>query len=410
MKVSPGLIISLVLVVLFLIKLYVFRGMYQASLSTTFTRIYFAISVLVFSVGIVIFYRWFTQGAATTFLTNFLSALMFTFTIVELLMAAVFFLDDILIFFGWIADKFSSKETVEVVTERRRFVKLAGLGIAAIPFASFLYGITKGKYAYKIHTIKLAAKDLPKAFHGFKIVQFSDFHSGSFDSVESVKRGVDLMQAQNADLILFTGDIVNSEAKEILPYNHLLKGLSAPFGKYAVLGNHDYAIHGRGRVDENIVQQSVKDVTKNHEDAGFEMLHNRNVTLTKDGEQIKLVGVENWGTGFIQRGDINKAYEGVEDGEFNILMSHDPTHWDAQIKAFPKKVHLTLSGHTHGTQMGVEIGDFKWSPSKYIYKQWAGLYTEGEQNLYVNRGFGFLGFAGRVGILPEITVIELEQA
>lgn len=407
---SVGVVITIILVLLFLLKLYVYRGMYQASLSLWFTRSYFAVSALVFFIGVAVFYRLFTQGGAPSFWSNFFSALMFTFTIVELLMSAVFFLDDVLIFFNWIGEKFTRKETVELVTERRRFIKMAGLGLAAIPFASFLYGITKGKYAYKIHKVKLAAKDLPKAFHGFKIVQFSDFHSGSFDSLESVKRGVDLMQEQNADLILFTGDIVNSDAKEILPYNHLLKNLSAPFGKYAVLGNHDYAIHGRGRADQAIVQQSVIDVSKNHQDAGFEMLHNRNVTLKKDGEQIKLVGVENWGTGFIQRGDIHKAYEGVKDGEFNILMSHDPTHWDAQIKDFPKKVHLTLSGHTHGTQMGVEIGDFKWSPSKYIYKQWAGLYTEGEQNLYVNRGFGFLGFAGRVGILPEITVIELEQA
>ena len=407
---SAGIIISIVLVLLFLLKLYVFRGMYQASLSKVFTWSYFVLSALVFFIGIIVFYQWFTQGASPSFWSNFLSALMFTFTVVELIMSAVFLLDDVLIFFSWVGDKFSKKEVVEVVTERRRFVKLAGLGLAAIPFASFLYGITKGKYAYKVHRVKLAFKDIPKAFDGFKLVQFSDFHSGSFDSLESVQRGVELMQDQNADMILFTGDIVNSDAKEILPYNHLLKNLKAPFGKYAVLGNHDYAIHGRGKVDEEIVQQSVKDVTKNHADAGFEMLHNRNVEIEKDGEKIRLVGVENWGNGFIQRGDINKAYEGMEDGEFNILMSHDPSHWDAQVKSFPKKVHLTLSGHTHGTQMGVEIGDFKWSPSKYIYKQWAGLYTEGEQNLYVNRGFGFLGFAGRVGILPEITVIELEKA
>ena len=193
---SAGIIISIVLVLLFLLKLYVFRGMYQASLSKVFTWSYFVLSALIFFIGIIVFYQWFTQGASPSFWSNFLSALMFTFTVVELIMSAVFLLDDVLIFFSWVGDKFSKKEVVEVVTERRRFVKLAGLGLAAIPFASFLYGITKGKYAYKVYRVKLAFKDLPNSFDGFKLVQFSDFHSGSFDSLESVQRGVELMQDQ----------------------------------------------------------------------------------------------------------------------------------------------------------------------------------------------------------------------
>ena len=292
---------------------------------------------------------------------------------------------------------------------RRRFVAQIGIAVASIPFLSFLYGVTRGKYAYTVHNIQVAYKDLPEAFDGLRILQISDIHSGSFDSMAAVERGVEMIQAQKADIILFTGDLVNSHAHEIEPYVDIFKSLSAPLGKFSVLGNHDYGHYPDG--DERAVE-NMKALQGHHATMGFRLLNNENQFLEKNGEKIRLVGVENWGKSkhFPKEGDLDKAFEGVDPEEFCILMSHDPSHWEAKILDFPKKVQLTLSGHTHGMQLGVEIPGMKWSPSKYLYPQWAGLYEREDQKIYVNRGFGFLGFPGRVGILPEITVLELKKA
>ncbi|NIJ46455.1 hypothetical protein FHR24_002942 [Wenyingzhuangia heitensis] len=304
---------------------------------------------------------------------------------------------------------FLSSNTEVKFSDRRKFIGQVGLGLASIPFLSMLYGITKGKYNYKVKNIALSFKNLPASFNGLKIVHISDIHSGSFDDIDEVKHGVDLIKQQEADLILFTGDLVNNDAVEIVPYKEMFKEMTAPLGVFSSLGNHDYGTHKRwNNADEK--KQNLLNLFQHQKDMGFDLLNNRTHTITKNGEELDIVGVENWGKPpFPQIGDLSKALEGTNPENFKILLSHDPTHWDEKVIPHKQHIDLTLSGHTHGMQFGVEIPGFKWSPSKYIYKRWAGLYTNNKQHLYVNRGFGFLGFPGRVGIWPEITIITLHQ-
>jgi len=280
---------------------------------------------------------------------------------------------------------------------RRKFISQLALGLAALPFAGFLYGIIKGKHNYKVLKYQLSFKDLP------------DIHSGSFTNKEKIEYGVDMINEQKSDLILFTGDLVNNKADEMDNWIAVFDKLEAPAGKYSILGNHDYGdyVDWDSEEDKKNNFQAVKDV---HPKIGFELLCNEHRYIEKDGQKIALVGVENWGKGFKRAGDLEKAAAGVRKEDFKILMTHDPSHWDAQVKENDFKYHLTLSGHTHGLQMGIEIpGFFRWSPSQYVYKQWAGLYEEAGRFINVNRGFGYHAFPGRVGIWPEVTVIELKK-
>ena len=293
---------------------------------------------------------------------------------------------------------------------RRKFVSQLALGLAAIPLVGTAWGMIKGKYDYRVHKVKIAFKDLPDAFHGFKITQLSDIHSGSLDDVAAVRRGIELANAQKSDILVFTGDLVNNVATEMDPWIAHFSELEAPHGKFSILGNHDYGDYVQWPSEEAKAKnlQDLKDV---HGKIGFRLLLNESLHLEKDGEKIALIGVENWGKrGFVKHGDLDKAIAPIEDSTFKVLLSHDPSHWEAVTVPHPKKVHLTLAGHTHGMQFGIEIPGIKWSPVKYIYPQWAGLYPKEGQYIYVNRGFGFLGFPGWVGILPDITVIELVKA
>ena len=290
---------------------------------------------------------------------------------------------------------------------RRKFVSQIALGLAAIPFVGTAWGMIKGKYDYRVHKVKIAFKDLPDAFHGFTITQLSDIHSGSLDDVVAVKRGIDLANAQKSDMLVFTGDLVNNVATEMDPWIDHFSQLDAPHGKFSILGNHDYGDYVQWPSEE-AKAKNLEDLKEVHGKIGFRLLLNESVHLEKNGEKIALIGVENWGKrGFVKHGDLDKAIAPIEDSMFKVLLSHDPSHWEAVTVPHAKKVHLTLAGHTHGMQFGIEIPGIKWSPVKYIYPQWAGLYPKEGQYIYVNRGFGFLGFPGRVGILPEITVIEL---
>lgn len=293
---------------------------------------------------------------------------------------------------------------------RRKFVSQIALGIAAIPFASLIYGIFEGKYNFKVIKQTVFFPDLPEEFDGFKITHISDIHSGSFDNPEKIKYAIDLINDQESDLILFTGDIVNTHATEMHPWIDTFKKIHKPaFGKYSVLGNHDYGEYvswpSRKQKEENF--QAVK---KLHNDIDFKLLLNEHIFLEKNNQKIAVVGVENWGKNFKQAGDLRKASEGLTENDFKILLSHDPSHWEYQVKDHEKHFQLTLSGHTHGMQFGIEIPGFiKWSPVQYVYKQWAGLYENLGRYVYVNRGFGFHAYPGRVGIWPEITVIELKK-
>mgnify|MGYP005988755413 CR=1 FL=1 len=302
----------------------------------------------------------------------------------------------------------SSAET-KPLAGRRTFVAKLALGIAAIPFASILYGIFKGKYNYKVIKYQLSFKDLPEAFDGFTITHITDIHSGSFTNKEEISYGVDLINEQKSDMILFTGDLVNNFAYEMDEWIDVFKKIDAPVGKYAVLGNHDYGDYSKWKTEEDKAENfnAIKEL---HPKIGFDLLLNENKYIEKDGQKIALVGVENWGKGFNQKGDLKKASEGINKEDFKILMSHDPSHWEHKVKKDDFNYQLTLSGHTHGLQFGIEIpGWIKWSPSQYVYKQWAGLYNEFGRYINVNRGFGYHAFPGRVGIWPEITVIELKK-
>jgi len=402
-------------IILLLVDIYFFRAIKTVTENHWVYRIYWGIDIVIILLTLFYFI-----SAKYNIITNpkFINVL-FGLVVLSLVpkLLAIFFLltEDIyrLIHAAvvGIGQLFSSSEgKVEYIPGRRKIISQIALGVAAIPFVGIIYGMVKGKYDYRVHRIKLAFKDLPKAFDGFTITQLSDIHSGSFDSKKDVQRGVQIANDQKSDLLLFTGDLVNNKASEMDDWISVFGKLEANMGKYSILGNHDYGdyMEWENEADKKANLVELKNV---HKQMGFRLMLNENITLEKEGESISLIGVENWGKmGFHKYGDLDKALEGVDNNQFKILMSHDPSHWEAQILNHEKHIHLTLSGHTHGMQMGIEIPGFKWSPIQYIYKQWAGDYSKGDKHIYVNRGFGFLGFPGRVGILPEITVIQLTRA
>jgi len=308
----------------------------------------------------------------------------------------------------WPFQSLKNRKTVPLES-RRKFITNSGLILAAIPFSGLIYGAIAGKYNFKVWQHKLDFDSLPNAFKGMRIAQLSDIHIGSFDDPLAVREGLDKLMRFQPDLILFTGDLVNNLASEADEYVALFKEtLHAPYGKYAVLGNHDYGEYAQWTNEEDKISNQLE-IQKRYHQMGFKLLNNAAVSISKGSDSIALVGVENWGSGrFPKYGDYNKAVSGIDSEAFTIVMSHDPDHWEHKILKHKKRAHLTLSGHTHGSQMGVEIpGWIKWSPVQYRYKRWAGIYEEYGQILHVNRGFGFIGYPGRIGIWPEITILDL---
>ena len=301
-------------------------------------------------------------------------------------------------------------EQTQFIPSRRKIISQIALGLASIPFASLLYGMYRGKYNYKVLSYNLEFEDLPDAFDGFKITQISDIHSGSFDNQTKVQYGVDLVNQQKSDLVLFTGDLVNNRADEIKPWIKIFNKIKAEFGVFSILGNHDYGDYMRWE-SPAAKRKNMEDLYDAHNEMGWDLLLNESRFIEKDGDRLAIIGVENWGSGFKKVGDLNKALNKVSENDFKILLTHDPSHWEAQVIPHPFKIHLTLSGHTHGMQFGIEIpGIIKWSPAKWRYKQWAGLYGENKQYLNVNRGFGYLAYPGRVGMWPEVSVITLSKS
>lgn len=330
------------------------------------------------------------------------------------LIAAIFFLvDDIRRGIQWVAGKlFFSNTEGETLQQgekisRSAFLSWAGMIAGAGLFGSLIYGFGN-KYRYQLKKIRLAYTNLPAAFKDIKIVHISDIHSGSFTDKEAVTKGVEKILAQQPDLILFTGDLVNNTAEEMEEYMDVFSRLKAPLGVYSTLGNHDYGdyVHWDSQAAKTANLDRLKQV---HKDLGWHLLMNEHIALSKGDDKIAIIGIENWSAKarFPKYGDMKKAYAGAEQYPFKILLSHDPSHWEAEVLKKYTDVDLMLSGHTHGMQFGVEIPGFKWSPVQYVYKQWAGLYEQQAQKLYINRGYGFIGYPGRVGILPEITVLEL---
>ncbi len=318
--------------------------------------------------------------------------------------------EDIFRLFTGFYNKLSGNYKEFGIPSRRRFLSLLGLGIAALPFGALLMGMYKGKYNFKILKYELEFDDLPKAFDGYKITQISDIHSGSFDNRKKVAYGVDLVNRQESDIILFTGDIVNNKSEELIPWVDLFEKLKAKDGLFSILGNHDYGDYVEWD-SEDEKAQNLEHLKVLQKQIGFDLILDSHRYLEKDNQKIALVGVENWGRGgFKKAGDLERAKIGIKKDDFKILMSHDPSHWEDVVIKDDYHFHLTLSGHTHGMQFGVEIpGWIKWSPVKWRYKYWAGIYKEMGQYINVNRGFGFIGYPGRVGIWPEITVITLKK-
>ena len=334
--------------------------------------------------------------------------LLILFIMPKIIMLAVLFGEDVFRVFKVFFNYFSKAESKTFLADRRAFVSKVALALAAIPFTSVLYGMARGKYNYQVINHTLYFDDLPEDFDGFKLTHISDIHSGSFDDAEKIDAGIELINEQDSDLILFTGDLVNNTADEMIPWISHFSKLKAKLGKYSILGNHDYGeyVHFNSEEEKEKNFQDIKDL---HPQIGFNLLLNDSVYVEKGDDKIALVGVENWGKRFKKAGDLNLASAKIKKEDFKILMSHDPSHWDAEIKNHENNFHLTLSGHTHGMQFGIEIPGIKWSPAQYVYEQWAGIYTALGKYINVNRGFGFLAFPGRVGIWPEITVITLKK-
>ena len=371
---------------------------------------YIAISIVVFGNLI---YQGYTLDRSSGINSGFyLAFAVFVLVYAPKLVLLVFmFGEDIFRLFEAAVNYFVSKsdESSALFSSRRKFIGQLALGIAAIPFISILYGITKGKYNFKVLKYTLEFDDLPAAFDGYQVTQISDIHSGSFDNKEKINYAVNLVNEQASDVILFTGDMVNSKSKEMRPWKSTFSKLKAKDGIFSILGNHDYGDYTRWPSDE-AKAENFQELLDIQQEMGFDLLRNESRFIEKDGARLAIIGVENWGKGFKQKGDLTLASSKVDPNDFKILLSHDPSHWQYEVVKDPNHYHLTLSGHTHGMQFGIEIpGLIKWSPIKWRYKYWAGIYEKAGQYINVNRGFGFLAFPGRVGIWPEISVITLKK-
>jgi len=400
-----------------LLDWYVFNGLrtlvndWQSAL----TRNLVTFGYLTTSIGVIIvflagFGSFSTDKGMTPF-HEWVLSIFLIFFLSKLVFVIVLFLGDLgRLVYGIVHSITKSKDATPepFFPARRKFISEIAVLVAALPFTGMFYGMFRGKYDYRVHRKTLYFTDLPEAFDGFTITQLSDIHSGSFDNTAAMQRGIDLANAQKSDLFVFTGDLVNNAAWEIEQYISNFKQLKAPFGQFSILGNHDYGdyIEWPSEAEKAANLDKLKE---HHKELDYRLLLDENVELEKNGQKISLIGVQNWGKGFIQIGDLNKALKGVDKNAFKILLSHDPTHWEEQVRFNPITIHLTLSGHTHGAQFGVETAGFRWSPVQYRYLDWAGLVNEKDRYLYVNRGFGFLAYSGRLGIWPEITVITLKR-
>jgi len=340
-----------------------------------------------------------------------LAALLMLFLLPKLVVVIFHLLEDGLEALRWLWTRLTPVGGADAVGEpmtRMRFLSRTGLALAAIPFSAVLYGVTKGRRDFQVRRETLRSARLPAAFDGLRIVQISDMHLGSFPlSTDIVGNGVDLINSEEPDLILFTGDMVNDFSEEADPWIERLAQMRARIGKFSVLGNHDYSDYASWP-DAASKRANLERIKGHHAAMGFRLLLDEHAPVERNGEHISLIGVQNWGLRFQQYGDLRKAVEGTDPSRYRILLSHDPTHWEAQVQQ--EGIDLTLSGHTHGAQFGIRINGRTYSPAQWVYKQWAGLYAEGHMHLYVNRGFGFIGFPGRVGMPPEITVLELRKA
>ena len=384
------------------------RIAFQASSDRTKTLAYLfyfgltAFVLIYFILGLIYNFR-----ENSTPVTRFMTGIFMGIFVSKLILVLFLLLEDSTRLFSYTYNTLV-KPNQKLHTSRRQFLDSIFLGIAGLPFLAFIHGMVKTAHDYKLWKVKVPIKNLPAALEGLKIIQISDIHSGSFSDKEPLKKAVELINSLKPDLFFFTGDLVNNKASEYLPYIEVFKDIKAEYGQYSILGNHDYGDYLEWDTPElkNENFQSVKDY---HRQSNWDLLCNENRILDIRGEKLALIGVENWGAKmhFTRQGNLKKAYRGVEEITTKILLSHDPSHWDAEVREQCQDIQLTLSGHTHGMQFGVENKWFRFSPVQWFYKQWAGLYSEADQHIYVNRGFGYIGYPGRIGIRPEIAVLTL---
>lgn len=411
------IIIGIILVLFLLLDWYVYQGVKTLAVHSSDAvkrwvgMVYWAVTLV--SIALLLTLLFVGPAHLGTAFRSFIIIFIFGNLFFKLFFTVVLLLEDIVRLGRWlvslVANPAPSGEGTPI--PRSQFVSTVGLALASIPFISMVYGVLIGAHDYKVRKVKIALKNLPKSFEGFKILQLSDIHSGSFTKPELVQKGIDMAIAQQADVIFFTGDLVNNVADEVGEYKKMFASLKAPMGVYSVLGNHDYGDY----VDWPSIsakRDNLNTLIGIHKEMGWDILMNEHRILKKGDDQIAVLGIENWGAkgSFPKYGKMKEAVKNMEPVSVKLLLSHDPSHWDAQVIPEYGDVDVMFAGHTHGMQFGIEIPGFKWSPVKYMYEQWGGLYQKGKQFLYVNRGFGYIGFPGRIGMPPEITVVELVRA
>lgn len=409
--------ILLLLLVLLLIDWYVYQAVRTVSASwTDWARLgirygYWIVTGVVL-LGVIWFYYGDPYAYGSKVRTLVMVGIFMTY-LSKLVGALVVLIDDGQRLVRWIAGYFNKGATPATTGEgipRSEFLMKTAVIATTVPFAAMTYGILSGAHDYRVRRKTIYLPNLPASFDGIRIGQVSDIHSGSFFNKTAVKGGVEMMMHEKPDLIFFTGDLVNNESSEVKEYIDVFNRLKAPLGVYSTTGNHDYGDY-RGWATTEAKRKNFTDLLEAHQYMGYRLLMNEHHMLEQGGDKLAILGIENWGAGrFSKYGKLELAHAGTEEAAVKLLLSHDPSHWDAQVRPHYADIDVAFAGHTHGFQFGVEIGDFKWSPSQYVYKQWAGLYQEGHQYLYVNRGFGYLGYPGRIGIPPELTIIELKRA
>ena len=407
-------------ILLILIDIYIYKAIRSVSWKwknnkyLSFTYIWWGYTLLlIIGVFISIFFN-------IKFLLRSIILVVFFLTFVSKIFILLFLItDDLRRGFIWIKRKLKSKprgeksmdSTYQQAIPRSEFIIKAGTLVAALPLASLTYGVVSSAYDYRIKRKTLFLPNLPKAFDGITLGQLSDIHSGSFYDKKAVLGGVEMLLKEKPELIFFTGDLVNNLASEMRDYQDIFSKVKAPLGVYSILGNHDYGDYFFGKGGSAAKSKNLADVKVTHKNMGWDLLLNENRRIKIEGEEIAILGIENWGVGrFAKYGQMDKAIKNTDDVPVKLLLSHDPSHWRAQILPQYPQIDAMFSGHTHGMQFGIVTEKFQWSPAQYVYKEWAGLYQEGAQQLYVNVGYGFLGYPGRVGMFPEITIFELRRS
>ena len=406
---------TFLVIVFLLIEIYAFQAFKTVFKKNWILKFYFIINALIIFNLLYRFIKIYNNSLDfSDVFYNYLSipfAFFITLLGFKLIVISFLFIEDITRIIHSIFNFISpSNESNKFLIQRRSFISKIALIIAALPIPFVIHGIYRGRHNYRVLSYELEFNDLPAEFDGYKITHISDIHSGSLQKINKVEYAVDLINKQNSDLVLFTGDFVNNKANELNKWKKIFSKIKAKDGKFSVLGNHDYGDYVNWKSDQE-KKENFKNLLNSQKEMGFKLLLNESVNIKSLNQSISLVGVENWGKGrFRKNGDIDKACLGLRKKDFKVVMSHDPSHWDQILLNHQTHFHLTLSGHTHGMQFGIEIpGWIKWSPVKWVYKYWAGIYYEKNQYLNVNRGFGVLGFPGRVGVWPEISVITLKK-